>query len=150
MHENRCHVFTFGRCRHSFRAPHEAMASLSGLTIAALPVSRNDTGWGPTRFPEEFVGIPYEDFNKGARSGAWLTSPCNSSAGPRERLRQDTLLRPLRRRRSLTLWIRPSRRNRSAWEQAWGGRNKQGGVREAREERTRSADGVNQGRTGGT
>jgi translation initiation factor 3 subunit D len=45
------------------------MASLAGLTIAALPVSRNGAGWGPTQFPEEFVGIPYEDFNKGARLG---------------------------------------------------------------------------------
>ena len=45
------------------------MASLSGFTVAALPVSRNDAGWGPTQFPEEFVGIPYEDFDKGARLG---------------------------------------------------------------------------------
>ena len=42
---------------------------MAALAFPKLELSENATGWGPTTFPAEFVGIPYEDFNKGARLG---------------------------------------------------------------------------------
>lgn len=122
------------------------MASLSGLTIAALPVSRNDTGWGPTRFPEEFVGIPYEDFNKGARLGRVADFTLQQQRWLAQRAQQAGYAAPSITEDKFDLVdTTKQKKQKRLGNRRGGGRNKQGWRQQkAREERTKKrADGVN-------
>ena len=132
---------------HFTAPPHEAMASLSGLTIAALPVSRNDTGWGPTRFPEEFVGIPYEDFNKGARLGRVADFTLQQQRWLAQRAQQTGYAAPAVKEEEKFDLVDTTKQKKQKrlGNRRGGGRNKQGWRQQkAREERTKKrSDGVN-------